>query len=74
MGEDAQKIADGLSENEKWRLIAGRLDWREDSWQDHCGDLECKHCEGALIPDAAPHRLPDHDKAIRAIIMERMGA
>ncbi len=60
----------GLSENEKRRLLDGRLDWREDDWQDHCGDLECVMCDGALIPDGWPLKLSPEDQAVRAALQE----
>lgn len=36
-----------LTEGERARLLADRFDWRETSWQDHCGVPECGHscCE-----------------------------
>lgn len=36
-----------LTEGERARLLAGRHDWQEDRWQDHCGVLDCGHscCE-----------------------------
>lgn len=62
---DLEERAAGLTENEKLRLIYGRVDWRESEWQDHCGDLGCEHCHG-YIPTARPLLLSDEDKVLRA--------
>ena len=35
-----------LSSGERDRLLAGRRDWRDDDWQDHCGDPFCESCTG----------------------------
>ena len=67
MTHDLEHIADGLTDGERSRLSYGRLDWRDDEWQDHCGDPSCEICPG-LIPDPAPHRLSDADQAVRALI------
>lgn len=37
-------------ERERWR--AGRYDWEDERWQDHCGDIDCENCTG-LIPDGS---------------------
>jgi hypothetical protein len=36
-----------LTDGERTRLLAGRHDWQEDRWQDHCGVGRCGHpcCE-----------------------------
>lgn len=62
---DVARIAAGLSEGEKQRLLAGRYDWRENMWQDHCGDIDCEMCSG-LIPDGRPNSLSPADKAVRS--------
>lgn len=67
---DAAEIARGLSESERRRLIYGRRDWREADWQDHCGEVDCSMCDGALIPDPEPQRLSSEDAAVRAELLK----
>lgn len=43
-----------MTRKENDRYLAGRYDWREKDWQDHCGEPECKQCEGAFIPEGNP--------------------
>ena len=64
---DIDGIIAGMSEAEKSRLIHGRHDWRDDDWQDHCGDPNCEHCDGATWDQhISPNWLSDTDKAVRA--------
>ena len=42
-----------MTQNESDRYFAGRYDWSEKDWQDHCGDFDCPHCDGE-IPDGNP--------------------
>lgn len=58
-----------LSDGERQRLLDGRADWREDDWQDHCGDLDCSFCDGE-IPSAGPNDLKPADQALRAALKE----
>ena len=39
---------DGMTEDERRRWLAGRSDWREDEWQDHCGRHGCEECRGEI--------------------------
>jgi hypothetical protein len=32
-----------MTEDERRRYFDGRHDWREDHWEDHCGDPDCGH-------------------------------
>lgn len=74
MTDEARRVAMGLGENEKRRLLEGRTDWREDEWQDHCGDWDCEHCKGSIIFDGTPNRLSDADKSLRTILQETENA
>jgi len=40
--------APAMTTAELRRWLAGRTDWEEDRWQDHCGDLECGQCHGDI--------------------------
>lgn len=52
---------DGMTEDERRRWLAGRSDWREDEWQDHCGRQGCEECRGE-IPMTRPRALtPRHE-------------
>lgn len=64
----AEEIAAGLTDGERRRLIMGRTDWREDQWQDHCGDPNCEHCTGFVDDHVNPNWLSEDDKAVRALI------
>lgn len=64
----AERVAKGLTDGEKSRLLMGRTDWREDDWEDHCGDFECEHCSGWVDQHVAPNLLSPEDKAVRAIL------
>lgn len=66
--ERANEIAENLTEGEKSRLLMGRTDWREDDWQDHCGDPNCDHCTGWVDQNVNPNRLSEHDQALRAAL------
>jgi hypothetical protein len=68
MSDDVEAIVRGLSEGERARLAFGRRDWRDNAWQDHCGDIECEHCSG-LSPDPEPHRLSQRDQAVRQSLL-----
>lgn len=37
-----------MTENEERRYFAGRADWEEDHWQDHCGNPACEQCDGEI--------------------------
>lgn len=37
-----------MSEGERLRFAAGRRDWRDEKWQDHCGDPNCSQCTGFI--------------------------
>ena len=32
-----------MTEDERRRYFDGRHDWREQDWQDHCGNTDCGH-------------------------------
>lgn len=68
-GPDVSAIVRALSEGEKSRLLEGRYDWRDDAWQDHCGELGCEHCEGSLIPEGRPYALSSEDTAVSATLL-----
>jgi hypothetical protein len=56
---------DELSADERERLMAGRSDWRDADWQDHCGNLDCVHgCDGD-IPDGRPNLLRVEERHAR---------
>ena len=65
LAPDVPAICAGLEPTERDRLIYGRTDWRMADWQDHCGDVGCPMCEGAIIPEPAPHLLSIEDPAVR---------
>ena len=59
-----------LTTGERVRLLAGRHDWREEDWQDHCGeDCDTCHENGAWIPDGTPHALPMEEKVLRSALI-----
>lgn len=37
-----------MSEAEIARWEAGRDDWPDDRWQDHCGAPDCDYCSGEV--------------------------
>jgi hypothetical protein len=39
---------DVMSSEEERRYYQGRRDWREQRWQDHCGDEDCERCTGYI--------------------------
>jgi hypothetical protein len=53
-------LQDGLTESmsgaERERFLAGRDDWRDGDWQDHCGDPGCGYCCGE-IPEGRSRRV-----------------
>lgn len=65
-----ERIAGQLSEGERMRLLAGRLDWRDEDWQDHCGDVGCPFCDGE-IPWPEPGRLPPAEAAVREYLAKQ---
>jgi len=70
---NAADIVAGLSEGERNRLLMGRTDWRDEDWEDHCGDPNCDHCTGWVDQHVAPNYLSDEDKAVRAILEQTNG-
>lgn len=43
-----------MTEDERRRYLAGRDDWREGDWGDHCGQVDCGHPGGCCqywVPD-----------------------
>ena len=42
-----------MTETERARWLQGRYDWRDGSWQDHCGDASCEHCTGYIETNPA---------------------
>lgn len=62
---EVEAVVSGLSEGERQRLLDGRTDWRDEDWQDHCGDVDCEYCHG-YIPDGRPNLLSPADLAVRA--------
>lgn len=61
---------DELTPNEQDRLLAGRTDWREAAWQDHCGDVDCPQCSG-FIPEGRPRLLSFADHQLRNTLRAR---
>lgn len=41
-----------MTDAERRRYFQGRHDWRENSWQDHCGEIDCgapgNCCQGEI--------------------------
>lgn len=57
---------DQVTDAERRRRNAGRTDWRDSEWQDHCGDRACEDCHGIgpLGPNpTAPHDAPEAERA-----------
>lgn len=53
---------DNMTPNEARRWLAGRDDWGEREWQDHCGDPDCEQCQGDI--PAGNERLAAERKAL----------
>lgn len=51
MRGEVQTLIPAMSEDERQRWDAGRHDWEEGHWQDHCGDPDCEHCTGFIERD-----------------------
>jgi hypothetical protein len=47
-------------QDEANRYWAGRHDWRNDEWEDNCGDPGCDHpcCRTSYIPWSRPRPVP----------------
>jgi hypothetical protein len=43
-----------MTADERARFDAGRQDWQENRWQDHCGVVGCEQCGLAWIPEGDP--------------------
>lgn len=68
--DNVRRVADGLTEGEARRLIDGRTDWRDEDWQDHCGDPQCEDCTGWSDTHIAPSRLSPEDQILRTYLLE----
>ncbi len=66
---DLEKLTIG----ERERLRAGRTDWRQREWQDHCGIEGCEQCDGAFIPAGRPHLLSIASKHARMRLLGEAG-
>lgn len=69
--DDIDAVIAGLMAPERAMLLYGRPDWRADDWQDHCGDPNCRQCDGAWIPYPEPRRLSPEDAALRVRLQEQ---
>ena len=43
-----QEVREAMSKSERLRYDAGRPDWRDDQWEDHCGDPACETCHSDI--------------------------
>lgn len=66
--EEVARIAAGLTDGERTRLLLGRSDWREEDWEDHCGDYDCEQCNGYVDGSQPPlnERNDPEGSAVRA--------
>lgn len=59
-----------MTEDEARRFFAGRHDWREHEWEDHCGSIECQEgcCLDNYIPEGDPRTAAER-RAFHASIL-----